>query len=376
MGKIFSSINKILSKLPRGLLVASAAILLVIIGVIDYITGEEIGLSIFYVIPVMLLAWYAGRAAGVITSFMAAITWYVADVTTGHFYTNAAIPVWNAAVRLGFFLLISLFISLLKDTLEHEHDLAMTDSLTGVFNTRHFYELASKEIERAKRYGNSFSIAYIDLDNFKEVNDVYGHGAGDELLCFVASTMRDNIRMNDIIARMGGDEFILLLLESKDGEAEGVVEKLRTLILEGMPEYHFPVTLSVGLITYTTPPDSVEDMVREVDTLMYSVKNTTKDAIRHEIIRDEIDRWMMVRHVHSNDRSEGTDDVLCSRDFRFQGETSSAEEEMESMLRDGCGRRRGGSLRCSARNAGRNCRTAHGSASTAAANRSPLRSRR
>jgi len=305
MGKIFSSINKILSKLPRGLLVASATILLVIIGVIDYITGEEIGLSIFYVIPVMLLAWYAGRAAGVITSFMAAITWYVADVTTGHVYTNAAIPVWNAAVRLGFFLLISLFISLLKDTLEHEHDLAMTDSLTGVFNTRHFYELASKEIERAKRYGNSFSIAYIDLDNFKEVNDVYGHGAGDELLCFVASTMRDNIRMNDIIARMGGDEFILLLLESKDGEAEGVVEKLRTLILEGMPEYHFPVTLSVGLITYTMPPDSVEDMVREVDTLMYSVKNTTKDAIRHEIIRDEIDRWMMVRHVHSNDRSEG-----------------------------------------------------------------------
>ena len=136
----------------------------------------------------------------------------------------------------------------------------------------------------------------MDLDNFKEVNDVYGHSAGDELLCFVSGTISGNVRRSDIVARLGGDEFILLLPESKDKEAAKVMEKLRGLILAGMPQYHFPVTLSVGLITYFLPPDSVEDMVREVDALMYTVKNTTKDAIRQEVIEDEADRLRMVRN--------------------------------------------------------------------------------
>jgi diguanylate cyclase (GGDEF)-like protein len=292
--KLFNSLNRLLDRLPRGLLIVVALIVLLIVGVIDYITGEEIGLSIFYVIPVILMAWYLGKTAGIIMSFVAASAWYIADTAAGHVYSNAAIPVWNAVVRLGFFLLIGLFMSILKDVLGHEQDLARTDSLTGVVNSRYFYKLAEVELERAKRYARPFSIAYMDLDNFKEVNDVYGHGAGDELLCFIAGTVRDNIRGSDIVARLGGDEFVLLLPETKDGDAGKVMEKLCSLIREGMPEYHFPVTVSVGVITYLMLPASVEEMIREVDDLMYSVKKSTKNAIKHAIIEDETDSWRMM----------------------------------------------------------------------------------
>jgi len=292
--RLFVALNRALDRLPRGFLVAISLLLLLIVSAIDYITGEEIGLSIFYVIPVILMAWYLGRTAGIIMSFAAAAAWYIADTTAGHAYSNAAIPVWNAVVRLGFFLLIGLFMSILKDVLGHEQDLARTDSLTGVVNTRYFYERAEVELARAKRYGHAFSIAYMDLDNFKEVNDVYGHGAGDELLCFIAGTIKDNIRTSDVVARLGGDEFALLLPETKDGDADHVMEKLCSMIKEGMPQYHFPVTLSVGVITYIALPDSVEDMIRETDDLMYSVKKSGKNAIKHAIIEDETDRWRMI----------------------------------------------------------------------------------
>jgi diguanylate cyclase (GGDEF)-like protein len=293
--KLFITIDKFLGSLPRWLIVTAAVVILAIIGFIDYMTGEEIGFSIFYAIPVILMAWYLGRVAGIITSVIAAVTWYAADLGTGHTYSSGAIPVWNAIVRLAFFLLIAYLLYIVKSVLEQEQDLARTDSLTGALNSRQFYELAGREIDRAKRYNRPLSIAYIDLDNFKEVNDVYGHSAGDDLLRFVATTIKDNARASDIIARLGGDEFILLLPESDDAAAATFMKRLRWLIIEGMPEFRFPVTLSVGLITYLVPPGFLEETIHEVDTLMYYVKNSTKNAIRHEIVSSEADRERIVK---------------------------------------------------------------------------------
>jgi diguanylate cyclase (GGDEF)-like protein len=307
--KLFNSIDKFLRSLPRWLIVILAVAILAIIGFFDFITGEEIGFSIFYVIPVMLIAWYLGRVAGIVASFAAAATWYVADVGTGHIYTSGAIPIWNAVVRLAFFLLIAFLLYIVKSILEQEQDLARTDSLTGVLNTRQFYELAGGEIDRVRRYERPLSIAYIDLDNFKEVNDVYGHSAGDELLRFVADTIMENSRASDIVARMGGDEFIVLLPESDEEGAAIFMKRLRWLIMEGMPEYRFPVTLSVGLITYLKPPGSVEEMIHEVDTLMYYVKYSTKNAIRHEVIKDEGDRERIVKLRPERDDGREEDTV-------------------------------------------------------------------
>jgi GGDEF domain-containing protein len=102
-----------------------------------------------------------------------------------------------------------------KDRAEREEILARTDPLTEVANSRYLYTLAEMEIERLSRYEHPFTVAYMDIDNFKEINDRFGRRAGDELLCLVASTMQNNLRITDTVARLGGDEFIILLPETK-----------------------------------------------------------------------------------------------------------------------------------------------------------------
>lgn len=304
--RYIDSARRFFDRLPWALIAVISLAALLVVGALDYFTGEELGLSIFYAIPVMLMAWYMGRTMGFITSFTAALIWYIADIATGRVYSNAVIPVWNAGVRLGFFLIIAFFLSSLRDALEIAQELSRMDPLTGAVSTRYFYELAGRELERAGRYGRPLSVAYMDLDNFKEVNDVYGHTTGDELLRFLSVTIRDNIRKSDIFARLGGDEFAVLLPETGD-DAGVVMEKLRSSIVKGMPEYRFPVTLSVGVITYIALPETVEDMIREVDELMYAVKNTTKNAVRHMVIESEADRQEMIRQQVGHGCSEVPD---------------------------------------------------------------------
>jgi diguanylate cyclase (GGDEF)-like protein len=171
----------------------------------------------------------------------------------------------------------------LRSAYAREKILARTDPLTGVTNTKYFYYLAGQEIDRAARYIHPFSVAYMDLDNFKEVNDRFGHDAGDDVLRLVTTTIAKNIRKTDIIARLGGDEFILLFPETGAEDARVVMEKLKGLLLHNMQERQRQVTFSIGLVTYTVAPESVEDMVKEADRLMYTVKNSTKNAIGQEI---------------------------------------------------------------------------------------------
>jgi diguanylate cyclase (GGDEF)-like protein len=111
----------------------------------------------------------------------------------------------------GMFLVVVVVLSSLRGAWEREKIHARTDSLTGVSNARAFFEVAAVELARARRYQRPFTIAYLDLDNFKQVNDRFGHEVGDDLLQIVARTLREGSRASDFVARMGGDEFVVLL---------------------------------------------------------------------------------------------------------------------------------------------------------------------
>lgn len=108
--------------------------------------------------------------------------WLAADAGAGHSYPHVLVMCWNALTRFGVFLLVSLLISELRGALDHLRELSRTDSLTGAVNFRHFQELVRTEIDRSERYKRTFTLAYIDADNFKAVNDIYGHSVGDRLL--------------------------------------------------------------------------------------------------------------------------------------------------------------------------------------------------
>jgi diguanylate cyclase (GGDEF)-like protein len=133
------------------------------------------------------------------------------------------------------------------------------------------------ELLRAARYHHPITIAYFDLDDFKKVNDHFGHKTGDELLCSVATSMRNILRCTDIFARLGGDEFALLLPETDQQAAECVVRKIRTHLQAIMQLKEFQVTFSLGAICFTVPPASIDKMLAQADALMYTVKTQGKN---------------------------------------------------------------------------------------------------
>lgn len=172
--------------------------------------------------------------------------------------------------------------------LVHERDLARTDGLTGVSNSRSFFEFAAVELARARRTGSIITLAYMDLDNFKIVNDDYGHQAGDELLEAFARILSTGRRATDVVGRLGGDEFALLLPEADAHEALLLIERLRGEAASASGERGFPVTTSVGVTTFRSMPESLDEMIWMADQLMYSAKRAGKDQVRSQIVeRDE-----------------------------------------------------------------------------------------
>ena len=211
--------------MPVGETMFASMLLLVLVAAADYLTGRELSFSIFYVAPVMLMSWRIGRTAGLVTSGFAALTWYLADRWSGNRYSQVLIPVWNSFVRLAFFALIASLTSGLRLLLRQHADDAEFDPLTGLLNRRGFEARAATEVERTRRHGHALTLAYIDLDDFKRVNDTAGHAAGDAVLVHVGDVARATLRAIDIVGRIGGDEFAVLLPDMTEVHARAVMER-------------------------------------------------------------------------------------------------------------------------------------------------------
>jgi diguanylate cyclase (GGDEF)-like protein len=253
--------------------------LVVSIGVIDVVTGYEIALSLFYLLPVFAVTWFAGGRSGLAIAIASATIWYFADVGAGHQHSHPAIHVWNAGIRLGFFVVGMTLMARLRAALLRAEELAQRDHLTGAVNGRRFLDAARSEIERARRYKHPLSLAYVDLDNFKTVNDQFGHGQGDEVLRIVARTASSQLRVTDIIARLGGDEFAILLPETGVDAARTALTKIQRVVQQEMTKNGWPVTLSIGIATCLEMPANVDAMMKLADDTMYDVKKTKKNAI-------------------------------------------------------------------------------------------------
>lgn len=260
-------------------------LLIIIICFFDNLTGPNLSFAIFYVLPVALGAWRGNFNYGILLSLASTVAWcHVNELEMPAL--GAGVRLWNGIVLFSFLIITASLLTRLRASIIHERVLARTDALTGVANGRIFFEIACTELERAQRHGRSLSVAYIDLDNFKAVNDQHGHATGDQLLQEVARTLCESIRTNDIVARLGGDEFAMLLPDTAGSGAAGVLSRLRTRLLNLMKERNWPVTFSIGAATFVKPPRDVDVMVRLVDSLMYAVKKNGKNWIRHEVIED------------------------------------------------------------------------------------------
>ncbi len=254
------------------------------IGTVHYLTGPELTLSLFYLLPIMLVTWYVGLWAGVVMAFCCAGFWLLVDLAVIDAFRRPLIPVVNETFRLLVFLIIAWITATLHKALLKQKVLANIDPLTRISNRRAFFDLAERELKRARRFNYPLSLLYMDLDNFKCVNDDLGHHVGDELLCLVTQHIQRHIREIDIFARLGGDEFCVLLVDSTPIASYTVSRKLQLSISELMHNKNWPVTISIGAATFISFPDCVSEMIAAADHLMYAAKKDRQSGIIHKII--------------------------------------------------------------------------------------------
>ena len=279
-------------KEPRPLrMVAGAIAMVLVIGTIDYITGSQVSIAPLYLVPIAVATWFVSLHAGLLLCGLSAVVRLQDLWLTMHHFSHPLIPYWNGVVEMGFFVVVAYILSRLRATTEHWATLARTDPLTGVLNRRAFNEIATREVARAERYRRSLSLAYLDIDDFKKVNDEGGHEDGDRLLVEVAETLARNLRAFDVVARYGGDEFVLLLPEAGDKAAEMVLDKLMGA-LRGAVQGRWPASCSIGAVTIDGPRTSLDRLIQQADKLAYAAKQDGKDCVRH-------------RHLHRS----GTSDV-------------------------------------------------------------------
>lgn len=249
------------------------------IGIINLWLGYEISLSVFYVFPIALMTWFIGRSQGFLTSLICAIVGFWVDFLAGHLYSNPAFRIWNASIRFSFFIIITLLLSILKKNQDDNKHLALTDSLTGAANSRSFYELLHAEVDRFQRYAHPFTVAYIDLDDFKTINDRFGHISGDQALLEVVAAIKCCLRKTDSVARLGGDEFGLLLPETDEESARIIMSRIQDNIHKTLRKKNWGITSSIGtLIVGGIKTTNPQELVKMADGLMYTIKLSGKNG--------------------------------------------------------------------------------------------------
>ncbi len=266
--------------LPRPWVISASLVMVVMLGLVDYWTGPQWAFSGFDWFPVALAAWFAGLGWGLVVALAGAGVWLIADITGISHYSHPLVPLWNMAARLTAFLVIAYALSALRRTLRAERYLARNDFLTDAANSRCFFEAARQAIGQARKDGTGLALAYLDLDNFKQVNDRYGHSTGDRLLRMMVDIIKANIRAGDLVARLGGDEFAVILPDADRAAAEEAIGRMRRIFSQEAARQGWPVSLSIGLVLFQSPPEGPDQMVKLADQLMYQVKNGGKDGIR------------------------------------------------------------------------------------------------
>jgi len=241
-----------------------------ILFIFDVATGSDIRLHVLYVFPLAAIALHCERidfsVAGLILSLLCQIyNSLVQGMSTVALRTDAVIFLLSSG------LVVFLGRAVRENYLEKARQ-ASTDWLTGLHNRGSFETIVEMELSRHRRYGGVFSLALIDLDDFKSLNDSRGHHAGDQALKLLAEVLRENSRGSDAVARLGGDEFAILMPNTGHEDCQARCQQLSLLVMNRMAEAGFGTTASVGGSTYENSQKSTDAILQDADKAMYAAK--------------------------------------------------------------------------------------------------------
>jgi diguanylate cyclase (GGDEF)-like protein len=249
-----------------------------VIGALDYSTGYEIRLMPLYFLPIAFAAWRLPGWAALTFAVLGAATWAVSNWLAGRIYPPPILTI-NFASQLVAFAVVGYLVAELRRRLGREQQLSRQDPLTGLPNSRAFYEHGERILALARRSGRQITLAYFDLDDFKKVNDDHGHCEGDRALTETAAGLAGLMRESDFVARLGGDEFAILLPDTGADAARISLERLQNEIVLRMRRNGWPVSVSIGAVTYQQAPGTLEDAVHDADSVMYRAKESGKNRV-------------------------------------------------------------------------------------------------
>jgi diguanylate cyclase (GGDEF)-like protein len=254
---------------PWAALIASILTMLLVLA-FDVSLPADIRVHVLYIFPLAVIALHCGRAGVVAAGFALSVAF---QLWTFYFHrVHEATLVTDALIAFASSVLTIVLARALREKYLATANLASYDSLTGLRNRRSFESIADMEIARQKRYGGVFSLAILDLDNFKNVNDAGGHHVGDKALRLLADVLRKYTRKSDAIARLGGDEFAILMPSTREGDCKSLCEQLSANIARGMADAGFAITASIGSATFERAPESTAGALEMADKAMYAAK--------------------------------------------------------------------------------------------------------
>lgn len=279
---VLSSMDRFIAKRHWGEIVAINLLLIGAIGAFDYELGRDYTLGPIYAIPVVIGTWYAGRdvgltlaLAGTSLSFLA----YHPQVLSASATRTLAL---NSILLLVLFLLIVTLTTRARNKMLLEEQLARMDDLTGSLNVRAFKEELDYHLALAAREGLPLTVAYVDVDDFKQVNDRFGHAGGDRVLRSIAATLKEFSRRTDRVTRIGGDEFAILMPDTDAAGAERIIREARRAFSQAFKPGVSQVTCSIGVITFIGRIPSADDAISTADALMYEVKRSGKGKVLYQ----------------------------------------------------------------------------------------------
>jgi diguanylate cyclase (GGDEF)-like protein len=281
-----------LRHLPRNETFLLSVLFATLIAIPDELSHHEVSWSLFYLAPISVATWYTGRRRGFYLALYCVIVSLLPDlIVTSLEHAHQIAVIWNALTHVVSYLLVVILLDLICQHITLTQTQANTDILTGILNRRAFTEMLQHAIRMSRREGKPLTLAYVDVDNFKLVNDQFGHGEGDQVLQLIARGLGEYVRETDTIGRIGGDEFAIILPHTPAAEAETILLRLHEATQTALQLRCPQAGLSIGAVSFIIPADDAASVLATADSVMYEVKLQGKGQVvirLHEIDLDAL----------------------------------------------------------------------------------------
>ena len=265
-------------RVRRATRIAGAAALVGVVFLLNHYTSADIRLGVLYIVPVLLVTWHDGIRWGAAFAIGTSALRYLVQLEQLPFNVTTPVRLVNELAYLAVVGVAAAGLVQLRRTQAQLEQLATHDQLTGALNAHAFTDVLGRELDRSRRYARPLALLYLDLDDFKSVNDRHGHDTGDAVLRLVADATRSAVRGPDIVGRLGGDEFAVFMPETDGHVAEAAAARLAGGVrgaFRGTPS----VTVSIGVVSVTGAVTGAVELLHRADRAMYEAKRAGKDRV-------------------------------------------------------------------------------------------------